>query len=155
MTARAKLVAVNLGLLVTLLVAFYSVYAMMHGSFGARFYAKALREGTIAEQMEVASALQGLESNGAPAVPALLERLQNTEDPAAPVAARALREIDPQAAYEYATVLVLKEPLLTRTTLEVFRNLGPIAWRAIPWVCHALAAPESARMARIRAYDGK
>jgi hypothetical protein len=121
------------------------VYAAMQGPLGARVYARTLREGSQAERVKAATALESFGGSGKPAVPALLEILQNPNDSAAPTCARAMREIDAQAAYEYVTSLAERKPALSPTLIDVFGNLGPIAWRAIPLVRMALGRPEHIR----------
>jgi len=144
-TSRRKVLWVNLGILGILLTAAITVYSVMRGSVGGQLYAKTLREGSADERLNAATALQNFGSSGAPAVPALLEILRNPDDRAAPACARALREIDPQAAYEYVTALVANKISLTPTAIDVFGSLGPIAWRAIPLIRTALGRPEHIR----------
>ena len=132
MTSRGKIISVNLGILVALLSAVIAAYAVMQGSIGARFYAKTLLEGSADERLKAATALQRFGSSGAPAVPALLRVLQNSDDPAGPACARALREIDPQAAYQCVKGLIEKNVTPTSIAIDVLGNFGPIAWRAIP-----------------------
>jgi hypothetical protein len=145
MTLRRKIVWVNLSILGILLAVVIAVYAVMQGSIGARVYAEKLRAGSPAERITAATALQNFGSSGAPAIPALLAVLQNPNDPATPACARALREIDAQAAYEYVSALIEGKPSLSPTIIDVFGNLGPIAWRAIPLVRTALGRPEHIR----------
>ena len=132
MTARGKTIWLNLSILGILLAAALILETVMHGSTGAAIYARSLREGSAADRLKAATALQSFGSSGTPAVPALLAVLQDPDDGAAPAAARALREIDAQAAYEYATTLTKKTGPASPATIEVFGNLGPVAWRAIP-----------------------
>ena len=141
MSRRRKILWVNLSLLGFLLAAAVVAYALMRGSLGARVYAKTLREGSSEERLRAAAALQSFGSAGAPAVRALLEILQNPDDSAAPACARALREIDPQAAYEYVTALAGRHPVLSPAAIDVFGGFGPIAWRAIPLLRTALSRP--------------
>jgi HEAT repeat protein len=117
----------------------------MQGPLGARVYARSLRKGSPAERLEAAHALERFGASGKPSVPLLLEILQNPNDRAAPTCARALREIDPQAAYEYVTSLAARKPSLSPPVIDVFGNLGPIAWRAIPLVRTALGRPAHIR----------
>jgi len=145
MTARRKVVWVNLTILGILLACAIVLYGTMQGSLGARFYARNLREGSAADRLRAATALQNFGSRGARAVPALLEVLKNPDNAAAPACARALREIDPQAAYEYASDLAAKKPALSATVIGVFGNVGPAAWRAIPLVRTALGRSEHIR----------
>ena len=145
MTSRRKIVWVNLSILGVLLAVAIVVYAAMQGPLGARVYARTLREGSPAERLKAATALDSFGVSGKPAVPSLLEILQNPNDSAAPACARAMREIDPQAAYEYVTSLAERKPALSPTVIDVFGNLGPIAWRAIPLVRMALGRPEHIR----------
>lgn len=147
MTSRRRVIWLNLGLLGLLFAAAIAAWVGMTGSIGARIYAKTLREGSAGERCKAAEALESFDSSGAPAVPALLEILRNPEDPAAPLCARALREIDPQAAYEYVTRLIGNSAPLTPATTSAFGNFGPIAWRAIPLVRGALSRP-----ARVHAF---
>lgn len=144
MTSRQRVIWLNLGLLGLLLTAAIAACAVMAGSFGARMYADTLRQGSAAERFKAAEALESFDSSGAPAVPALLEVLRNPDDPSAPSCARAVREIDPQAAYEYVTGLIGNTDTLTPATTRVFGNFGPIAWRAIPLVRSALSRPSHA-----------
>ena len=141
MTSRRKILWVNLTILGVLLAIAVAAYVVMRGAVGARVYAAKLREGSPAERIAAATALQSIGSSGAPAVPALLAVLRNPEDSAAPACARALREIDPQAAYQFVTGLPDEPTPLSSTMIEVFGNLGPIAWRAIPRVRAALGRP--------------
>jgi len=145
MTSRRKIVWLNLSILGILLAVAIVVYAAMQGPLGARIYARTLREGSPAERLKAATALESFGGSGRPAVPLLLEILQNPDDRAAPACARALREIDPQAAYEYVTSLAERKPSLSPTVIDVFGNLGPIAWRAIPLVRTALGRSEHIR----------
>lgn len=145
MTSRRKVVWVNLSILGILLACAIALYGTMQGSVGARVYARSLREGSPADRLRAATALQNFGPRGAPAVPALLEVLKNPDDTAAPACVRALRDIDAQAAYEYTTVLVAKKPALSETVIGVFGNLGPVAWRAIPLVRTALGRSEHIR----------
>ena len=145
MTSRRKVVWVNLIILGIVLACAIALYGTMQGSIGARVYAKSLRGGSPADRMRACIALQNFGSRGAAAVPALLEVLQNPDDKSAPACARALREIDPQAAYEYAGDLAAKKPALSATVIGVFGNLGPVAWRAIPLVRTALGRAEHIR----------
>jgi HEAT repeat protein len=145
MTSRRKIIWANLSILVVLLAVAIAVYAAMQGPLGAHVYARTLREGSPAERLHAATALEGFGASGKPVVPFMLELLQNPNDGAAPACARALREIDAQAAYEYVTSLAERKPTLSPTVIDVFGNLGPIAWRAIPLVRTALARPEHIR----------
>jgi len=145
MTSRRKVVWVNLAILGILLACAIALYGTMQGSLGARFYARNLREGSPADRLGAATALQNFGSRGTAAIPALLEVLKNPDDAAAPASARALREIDPQTAYEYVSVLAANKPPLSATVIGVFGNLGPLAWRAIPLVRTALGRSEHIR----------
>lgn len=138
MTSRGKVIGANLGGLGILLAVAMTAYVAMRGPIGARVYARNLREGSAAERMQAAIALQSYGSQGAPAIPSLVEVLQNPDDAAAPACARALREIDPEAAYKYVRGLIAKKPPLSPTVIDVFGSLGPVAWRAIPLVRTAL-----------------
>jgi HEAT repeat protein len=56
-----------------------------------------------------------------------------------------LREIDPQAGYNYVTALIEGKVPLTATAIDVLGNFGPIAWRAIPLARRALGRPQHIR----------
>src|SRR5689334_8044495 len=101
MTSRGKVIWANLGGLGMLVAVAIFAFVAMRGPLGARVYARNLREGSAAERMQAAIALQSYGSQGTPAIPSLVEVLQNPDNAAAPASARALREIDPETAYEY------------------------------------------------------
>jgi HEAT repeat protein len=145
MTGRRRIVWVNLGILCILVAGALAIYGMMQGSFGARVYARSLRGGSSADKQRAAMALQNFASRGTPAIPALLDILRNPDDLAAPACARALREIDAQAAYESVNALIVSKPALSPTVIDVFGNFGPVAWRAIPMVRTALDRREHIR----------
>lgn len=145
MTARRKILWINLSLLGVLVGAAITISVMMQGAAGARIFARRLGDSSAARRIEAATALQSFGPSGAPAAPALLAVLQNPEDRAAPACARALREIDAQAAYAYVTALMGRKIRLTPAVIEVYGNFGPIAWRAIPLVRTALEGTEAVK----------
>lgn len=134
--SRRKTIWINLIALGVVLTAALLIGAMMYGSFGASLYAKTLSAGSPRDRINAASALQELGPKATAAVPALLDVLGNPNDPSAGACARALREIDAQAAYEYSGALAARiergEIALTPEVVDVFQGLGPVAWRAIP-----------------------
>ena len=145
MTPSRKIVRLNLSILAALVAVAIIAYAVMQGSPGAQVFARGLHDPSAARRIEAATALQSFGSAGASAVPALLDVLQNPEEPAAPASARALREIDAQAAYEFVTGLIDRKAELTARVIDVLGNLGPVAWRAIPAMHAKLGRPEYIR----------
>jgi HEAT repeat protein len=142
MPPATKTIWINLVALGALLSTALGTYFAMHGSLGAKYYSGVLQTGNPKQRLNIADALADLREKGAPAVPALIALLQNPSDPAAPASARALRVIDAQQAYEYATRLTDQlshgELVLTPAAIAVLHSLGPVAWKAIPLLRDAL-----------------
>jgi hypothetical protein len=136
MSPRQQAIWINLSGLGVLLASGIAGEIAMHGPVGAAHYATTLRTGSPYQRVRAAEAIAKLHANGVAAAPDLIAVLDRTDDPSTSACAIALKEVDPEAAYEYAEALIAQiesgKAGLTRHAMEIFQGFGPVAWKAIP-----------------------
>jgi hypothetical protein len=145
MTPQHQTIAFNLGLLSVAMLAGAAWYRLEQGPLGAQRWVEALTpENPL--RFDAVAALRQLGPKARSAAPALLRVVESSDDALAPPAAGALLHVDPEIAYEYSQLLMRRVQTgtisLDTRTLALFGELGPVAWRAAPLLCHALSEPD-------------